>query len=89
MATRRTPNREAVSLRSAYKDLLAREDLLRKLGMARQTILNRRVRLGKGEYPEVESMRNWLRKVGWVMVAEEQWAPKRKAAAVKPKRREG
>lgn len=58
--------------------MLSQPGIWETLGIARQTVLNARVRVNKRQYPPTDSMRTWLKRAGWKMAVEERWVPKRR-----------
>ncbi|MBK9759783.1 MAG: hypothetical protein IPO90_07370 [Flavobacteriales bacterium] len=63
------------TLQLAFKRMLTTPQVWRKLHVGRQTVMNRRVLLGKGKYPRDATMRSWLKKAGWKQAVVEKWRP--------------
>ena len=64
-------------LSAAYEQMLFQPGIWTTLGMAKQTVLNARVKVRNGVRASDARMRRYLAKAGWTMVAEEQWAFKK------------
>lgn len=82
MPIQRKTNEETLALRKAYALMLTQPRIWETLGIARQTVLNARVRVNKHAYPPTDSMRNWLKRAGWKMAVEERWVPRRRSSRV-------
>ena len=62
------------TLKEAFKIVIMQEKVWRPLRIGRQTVMNRRVQVRKGNFPTEPVMRRLLKKVGWKPVVEERWA---------------
>ena len=79
MQLQRRSKDDSLALSKAYAQMLTEPGIWDTLGIARQTVLNARVRVNKRQYPPTDSMRTWLKRAGWKMEVEERWAPKRRS----------
>lgn len=57
----------------AFKQMLSETGIWKKLRLSKQTVMNRRVQVGKGFYPKDTTMRAWLKKAGWKLETVETW----------------
>lgn len=57
----------------AFKQMLSEPGIWKRLRLSKQTIMNRRVQVGKGAYPKDTTMRAWLKKAGWKLESVETW----------------
>ena len=58
----------------AFKKMIEQPGIWKRLRVSKQTVLNRRVLVGKGMWPKDTTMRKWLKKAGWKPVVVEKWA---------------
>ncbi len=79
------PASKTMTLRAAFKQALSERGAFVPLRMARQTMLNQRMEVNKGEYPGDKTMRMRLTYAGWRMAVEEQWV-QRSAPPAKAKK---
>ncbi len=61
-------------LPDAFEQMVSTPNIWKKLKLSKQTIMNRRVLLGKDQYPKDSTMRAWLKKAGWKLAVVELWA---------------
>ncbi len=57
----------------AFEKMVSQPNIWKKLKLSKQTIMNRRVLLGKDQYPKDSTMRAWLKKAGWKLAVVELW----------------
>ena len=53
--------------------MIEQPGIWKRLRVSKQTVLNRRVLVGKGALPKDTTMRKWLKKAGWKPVVVEKW----------------
>ncbi len=64
---------KALALPIAFKKMLSEPGIWKKLHLSKQTVMNRRVQVGKGLFPKDTTMRGWLKKAGWKAHTVETW----------------
>ncbi len=64
-----------MSLPGAFQRMLQQPDIWGPLKLAKQSILNMRVRMNKGDHPTRDLMHDWLGRAGWKCMVEEVWGP--------------
>lgn len=70
-----TTETDGMSLPSAFQRMLQQPDIWGPLKLAKQSILNMRVRMNKGDHPTRDLMHDWLGRAGWKCMVEEVWGP--------------
>lgn len=75
MAKSNQTDKKGSSLHGAFKTMLQQPDIWKPLRLAKQSILNMRVRMNKGDHPSRDLMHEWLLKAGWLNLVEEVWGP--------------
>ena len=66
---------KSMTLHEAYEHAIFQPEAFLAMGIAKQTMMNQRVVVAKGDRPGENAMRKRLSKVGWRLVVHEQWAP--------------
>lgn len=75
MAKTNQTDKKGSSLHEAFKTMLQQPDIWKPLRLAKQSILNMRVRMNKKDHPSRDLMHEWLLKAGWLNLVEEVWGP--------------
>lgn len=75
MAKKNQSEKASMSLPGAFQRMLQQPDIWGPLKLAKQSILNMRVRMNKGDHPTRDLMHDWLGRAGWKCMVEEAWAP--------------
>ena len=75
MSKKNTSEKDGMSLPGAFQRMLAQPDIWGPLKLAKQSILNMRVRMNKGDHPTRDLMHDWLGRAGWKCMVEEVWGP--------------
>ena len=70
-----TSDQDGMSLPGAFQRMLQQPDIWGPLKLAKQSILNMRVRMNKGDHPTRDLMHDWLGRAGWKCMVEEVWGP--------------
>src|ERR1043165_125930 len=75
MAKNSKNEQNGLALHLAFKRMIEHPGMWQTLGLAKQSILNMRVRMNKGDHPTRDLMHDWLGRAGWKCVVEEAWSP--------------
>ena len=75
MAKKNQSEKDGMSLPGAFQRMLQQPDIWGPLKLAKQSILNMRVRMNKGDHPTRDLMHDWLGRAGWKCMVEEVWGP--------------
>ncbi len=75
MSKKNQTENSTMSLPSAFQRMLQQPDIWGPLKLAKQSILNMRVRMNKGDHPTRDLMHDWLSRAGWKCMVEESWGP--------------